>query len=340
MLLTGTSFAGISDMEPASVLVYPYYNSDTTRGYETLISVTNVNTCMVYNPGTDKLFGDVWVHFNYVDKDNCDISDIGALLTPFDTLCVQASKHNPTATEGWLYVVCQDPNTQLLPIKFDGELEFGGGALVYDSGIIGDVVVVDSVANYLWAIPAIGIKAYWSLEWGQWTDRDGDGKLDFGPRLGPFEEYEGLPTSLYISSFIDMALPSKTSLVILTFLGIDVRVDMNFQFHHNNEMTEFSQGWDFRCWDYKLLTEIWDGADDLENYGGITDYYSPVVTGWASMKVTGGVIDTGGGYLDPDEIPILGMIIHQIGTSTYQSAHILHHTPDCDVKGELSPHGS
>lgn len=331
LLLTGTSFA-ISEMEPASVLIYPYFNSGP--GYETLISVTNVNTCTVYNPLTGHDFGDVWVHFNYVDKTYCDISNQGELLTPFDTLTVLASRHNPTQDEGWLYIVAEDPNTQLLPIKFDGDLVFGGGVLRYKSGLIGDAVVVNGVANYLWSIPAIGIKACPALAFGDFTDQNLNGKLDFGPFSG---EYEGLPTTLYISSFIELGVPlnSDAILVLLTFYDLDVRVDLYFEFCHNDEGTLYSQTDDFYCWMYRSFDDIWNGADQLTEYGGITTYFSPVVTGWGRVIVTGGVDEAAGGKIPAEEIPILGMMIQKILASTYQAAHLLHHSPDKTVKGQL-----
>lgn len=41
-----TGLAALNEMEPASLLVYPYFSSEI--GEETLISVTNINTCFVY----------------------------------------------------------------------------------------------------------------------------------------------------------------------------------------------------------------------------------------------------------------------------------------------------
>jgi hypothetical protein len=326
MLLTTTGWA-ISDMEPASVLVFPYYDSTTTDGKDTLISVTNVNKLQIYDPATDTLLGDVYTKWYYVDGEDCDISDRELFLTPADMVTVLASEHNPSANTGWLYVVAMDPFTKLLPIKFDWQWILGN--VIFNSGLIGDALAIDAKETYVWGIPAIGIKAAAFLNFKDNADLDFDGILDFGI------EYEGLPSALFISSFIEVGKwNSSAELVLLSFVP-DEDVKLDFLFYNNDE-EEFSQEWDFECWAHVPITEIFPSADNLTGPTGKSSHYddtAPVQTAWASIEVEEA------GNLNRFNVPILGLLIQKINGNMYQAAHLLHHSQDQLVFGGLEYNG-
>jgi hypothetical protein len=284
-----------------------------------------VNPLRIYDPQTDTLYGDVFVKFYYVDGEDCSISDREVLLTPADTFTVLASDHNPAMNVGWLYIVAIDPWTKLFPIRFDGQLTIGSH--VFNSGLIGDCQVVDGLANYLWAIPAIGIKAHPEIGWKQLADVDLDGMLEFGT------EYEGLPATLFISSFIEVGVyDSEAYLILLTFLPEEFTVDLDFLFYNNDE-EEFSQEWDFNCWAYERLDDIFKGAADLEGKSSHYDDSAPFSTGWASIEVEQA---TAPGMLLPRQyVPILGVVIQKIAGKQYQAAHLLHHSQDAYIYGCL-----
>ena len=61
LLLSGAALAGINDLEPASILVFPYVSAAGPK--ETLVSVTNVNTNIEYEFVYGTLYGDVWPTF-------------------------------------------------------------------------------------------------------------------------------------------------------------------------------------------------------------------------------------------------------------------------------------
>ena len=327
LFIFSSSALAISDLEPGSLLIYPFFSSDP--GKDTLISVTNINTDPVYNPLTGLLLGSVYAHFFYIDGEDCDITDRREFLTPGDTLTVLASLHNPAMNSGWLYVVAE--NDYLLPCEFDGIDSLG-----FPTGLIGDTIVADGLANALWSIPAIGIKAL-NVPFKNPTDINNNGFMDLTGL-----EYEVLPGTLYISSFIEQGFGSIIGeLVLLSFVldmgqvvdggaNVDVRVDLDFLFYNNNEVV-FSQEDEMRCWMVRKLDEIFNGSDSLGGAPAI------VPTGWVTIMVEDGVDTASGQNVPRQALPILGMLIQRVGSSSYSCARLLHHITEGidDVIGSL-----
>jgi hypothetical protein len=305
--------------------VYPYFDTDTAK--ESVITVTNVNALQIYDQNTDTLWGDVFIKFYYVDGDDCSVTNREALLTPADTLTVLASEHNPAFNSGWLYIVAHDPWTKLFAIRYDGQLILNPPDLIYNSGLIGDVLVVDGSRNHLWAIPAIGIKANPKIKWKELADTNVNKVLEFGT------EFEGLPSTLFISSFIELGVfDSEAYLILLTFLPVDFTVYLDFLFYNNDE-EEFSQEWDFNCYANVIMTDIFESADKIKEKSTHYDDSAPFSTAWASIAVE--EAKAPGVVLNRFQVPILGVIIQKIMNTKYQSAHLLHHSCDDFVCGYL-----
>ena len=106
LLVSGSALGAFFDMAPGSVLIFPFYSSDP--GKETIINVTNINVDPIYDPELGEQFGSIYLHYFYIDGEDCDITDRREFLTPGDTLSVIASIHNPAFNEGWLYVVAEN----------------------------------------------------------------------------------------------------------------------------------------------------------------------------------------------------------------------------------------
>jgi hypothetical protein len=294
LLLSGASYAGISDMEPASLLVFPFFAADDSEGEDTIISVTNVNHNFEFNPGTGRLYGEVFIHYFYVDGEDCDITNRRELLTPTDILTVLVSEHNPAMNRGFLLVIAEDANDRQ-PVRWDGWDTRGINE--YPSGLIGDCVVGNGLLNFLWAIPAIGIKGYEG-------DAVGD-QLDTLTSLRFGDEYESLPRFLYSSSFVEQGhLNTLSTLILLDPTLSNDTIDLYFFFYNNDEVL-FSQTDDFKCWLVEDLDDIFNGSDNL---GGIA---ATVPTGWIRIYA--------------DQEPLLGMIIQAIAGDTHSSARLLHH---------------
>src|SRR5262249_21065402 len=108
---------GPRHLSPGSVLIFPLF--DKTPGFNTIITVTNINTNQVLHDN-DFRGGDVLVHYTYVDGDTWLESDVDEFLTPKDTLSVLVSEHDfGAADKGWLWVEARDPEFPDRPIDFD-----------------------------------------------------------------------------------------------------------------------------------------------------------------------------------------------------------------------------
>jgi hypothetical protein len=324
--------ASINCQEPASLLVYPYY--DSNPGSDTLITVTNINISPEFNMTTWHLFGEVYVHFYYVDGSDtdvsCPISNRTEYLSPGDTLSVLARDHNPAAAEGFLYIIAENPNT-LKPWDFDGRFTTDPGGNDYDSGLIGDAYVFNGLVDYLWSFPAYGIRS--AVGWGKKMDDDNDGDVEFNDT-----ELMKLPRTMYCSSFVEVDhLGSDSEVILLTFFDQDVRVDVDFLFYNNIEV-EMSQEWDFRCWAKESLVDIFGRANNL---GGELDPDDPLLpiripTGWFSVQVDKGRDTAVGEDIPWCKVPLFGAIIQSVlDTQDYSCARLLHHSSNACVKGDV-----
>ena len=134
LLLPAVVWAQPLHLEPGSALVYPLF--DSTHGAGTVLCVTNTNTSNRYCDDTDYREGDIVIHYQYFDGDDCLEFDRYEFLTPGDTLCVLAAHHNPDHDRGFLFVAAVDPST------------FQKVVFPY---LIGSAIVVQSDLNFLWA---------------------------------------------------------------------------------------------------------------------------------------------------------------------------------------------
>lgn len=328
-------FGQPSSDKPASVLVYPYFNSQTA--HVSLLTVTNVNDQVGWGqPG--QVIGEVRIHFYYVnlvgggstpdpDDDTCEVTNRWRTLTPNDTFTCLVSEHNPEGAEGWVYIVAQDPQT--------------GKAIDFDY-LIGDILVANPATNFIWNVPAYGFEGSSSnaapvypvdISGGGhlFTDRlvnggNADGDVSFtGFDLQGFHEYHAWPDEVFISSYIEQKNSILSYLVLLTALDSDWRVDLE-TFYYNDSEVDLSQESEFRCWIKQPLTYFFPGADNLPTGEGI--FGMPTLqTGWARLEGDSAV-NTASGGPRISKVPILGMIIHTLGgaSSSFQAAHLLHHT--------------
>lgn len=260
---------------PASVLIFPLFDSAPDRG--TLISVTNTNSSRV-SCGNTFLSGDIALHYTYFNNDangNCYEFDRVEYLTPGDTLTIVADDHNPEMDEGWLWIETLDPETYE-PITFNH--------------IIGSAIIVEAGSEFLWSYTPYAFKALveapcdgFDLPCGSQTrcinDLDGEVDADFdGVEFTPF------PDSLLLDGFFEEGLKNITNeLTIMTTREFD---DTNLQFLiWNNSETRFSRGFSFECHYRGPLSDISPVVNDLR---GTDDERFP--TGWVEIQSAAGIL--------------------------------------------------
>jgi len=255
--------------EPGSVLVYPIQESGLLSPLLfTIVNVTNTNR--VGSGETD-------VHFEYVNVSqsqtpflfaNCNIADRVETLTPADTLSVLTSCHNGAAkTLGYLVVSARNPELVDTYWSFNH--------------LIGSEQIV-SIGGGIYGLNALPFVS--PLPQGTDTDLDQDGKRDFDG-----SEYEGIADELYIDSFIGVL---AGDLILLTFLGGEYLVNVNFIIYNDDEF-QLSGQHSFACWtrtplsaisgyftEAGLLTTANDPGELDLDCGGLQD----VETGWAIVR--------------------------------------------------------
>ncbi|MBS1810999.1 MAG: hypothetical protein JST84_22745 [Acidobacteria bacterium] len=110
----------VSDQKAGSVLVYPYYNSNSQIKADTRITLSNLSATQT-----------VAVHLFFIDK-NCSQADTFACLTPNASIAMKASEFDPEQL-GWILAVAvnrtgipYNPNTLI------------GNAFVSDGDYVGN----------------------------------------------------------------------------------------------------------------------------------------------------------------------------------------------------------
>jgi hypothetical protein len=222
---------------PGSALIYPIQRSGFTLGnpeggfFFTIVTVTNNNL----TPATPFSFGgSTNVQYEYVNTIfnpqfplkplHCAVNDRVEFLTPADTFAVLTNCHNASVgQEGYLVISAQDP------AKFKTAWSF--------NHLMGSEMVVTALGG-VYSLNAIPFSS--PLPEGDETDLDGDGQLDFDG-----SEYEGVPDTLYIDSFVALA-PSSLTLINLTG-GVDFNATVKFDIWNDNEFP-LSATETFRCW--------------------------------------------------------------------------------------------
>jgi hypothetical protein len=257
--------------EPGSVLIYPIQRSSLLNpGVFNVVSVTNTNRA-----GS----GETDVHFEYVNVTtspspflfaNCNIADRVETLTPADTLSVLTSCHNGgTDVQGYLVVSARNPNLVDTYWSFNH--------------LIGSEQVV-SAGGGMYSLNALPFKAIGAQ--GTDTDLDQDGLRDFDG-----SEYEGIADELYIDSYIGAV---SGDLVLLTFLGGEYLVNVNFIIYNDDEF-QLSGQYSFSCWTRTPLAQISgffteQGLSTTANDEGELDITcdgeEDFNTGWAIVRPT------------------------------------------------------
>lgn len=311
-IFAGTVAAQPNALEPGSVLLFPTVDSRAGAGKGTLISVTNTNSSKVFGRNTTWRHGDVYLHYYYVGKD-CSVSDVGNVwLTPNDTLTVFAGDHNRSLQQGYLFVVAEDPET---------------GLLINYNYLIGSEIVVDTKENKLWSVPGIGFK---SLVIQGRTDKNGRFFADLNQNSSfDFDgvEYDFWPDELFISSFFNQDTVMEGELILVSGLGSDVRVTVDFNFYNNDEELLSFHNYKFVCWVSTTLLDI------SAAFGKLNGTSREANTGWSRIDSTGGIhVLTGKRWYKnelrggPEDAPIIGAFVERVKNSPYEYGHLLHHT--------------
>lgn len=235
-LCATTAFA--DGRHPGSVLVYPIHRSGP--GFFTIISVTNSNL----SPATPtSLGGGTNLHFDYVNVVanpantflplDCIVFDRVEYLTPADTLSVMTGCHNATSggQEGYLVVSAEDPTA--FQTRWSHNYLMGSEVVVNPFGAI---YILDAIPF----TSPVGLHLPTDVNLNDVIDFDG-------------VEYEGIPETLYIDSFI-AAAGSSLTLINLSG-GHEYTVSVKFDVWNDNEFA-LSATKSFRCWFEEPLTAV------------------------------------------------------------------------------------
>ena len=319
-MMSAVASAQPKHLEPASVLVYPLY--DSSAGAGTVVCVTNTNDEEEYCPDSDFKAGDVYVHYQYIDGITWQEFDRFELLTPGDTLCVIVDQHNPEGNTGFLVVSAADPEDRNNKIDFDY--------------LIGSAIVVQSDLNFLWqytpyaftGLPGDSEPANCDRNS---TDDDSDDQLDFDG-----DEYDYFPREIFIDSFFEETGAFENSLTLMTTVGSRYEAEVDFLFWNNIE-EKFSRSFRFICWHSsplsdisRIVTELGGDANEL----GVNE----IETGWASIRGKR-VVDGSGNPVSDIVPPILGVFNQSIVSSDFSAGKALHYRGTTDglevLEGDL-----
>jgi len=308
-----TVLAAPSEFRPGSLLVYPLVDSRAMMGRSTTLSITNTNASRMVSPVNHFREGDVRAHYFYVEgAAPWGAFDRVEYLTPNDTLTVVASEHAPDLNQGFLIVLAGDPESE---------------RAVTFNYLIGESLLVDVLTGRTTLLPAVPFEA---LANGQprsntnhaFTDLNGNGSADLDGL-----EYETFPGVLYLDRFFQQSNTLETELILVTLLGRDFRVEMDFLIYDNEEDV-FSRTFQFLCWTRVRLTDI---SQITRSLGGRA---TEAQTGWMRLMGRYAVNILNGAYwrnegqvpvtLDP---PILGAVLERImGPMGMEYGHLLHHS--------------
>ncbi len=254
--------------EPASLLVYPHF--DSRPSHETVIFVTNTNEDRRPCGGNDRFMrGDVRLHFVYYGVREADLGDpSGArwlefdryeMLSPGDTIAVLARSHDPDAEVGFLTVKALSPDT-------DEAIDF--------DHLVGSALVVEAEKDALWSYEPFAFQARGNGAISTCGHELVDGP---GTRFGP--SYSAFPAALFLDSFAQVRNGVVGGeLTLMSTSGPDYLNEVDVLFWNNRE-ERFSRQLSFRCWTTVRLEDISSIATRL---GGDPDE-SPVQTGWLRL---------------------------------------------------------
>lgn len=181
-----------------SILVYPYYTSNSGTGADTRITIANTEIyrregAMAPTPST------AYVHIFFIDGRTCNQSDQFVCLTPNATFTLKASDFDPEVT-GYVIAVAVDKDT---------------GNLVNQNSLIGDAFVADGkyVGNY----GAEAFQAYGN------PGINNDGVINFGNLTNG---YDYAPTRFAFSIQSPVDAPGQR--IVTASIGGDINAGILF----------------------------------------------------------------------------------------------------------------
>lgn len=296
--------------EPSSLLIFPEY--DNGDGMMTVHTITNTS------------YGqNIRLKLNYVDGDDCSVTDRSVELTANDTFTFVTSSYIPNTDRGYGYVYAQCGQT---------------GPAVAFNHLIGQMVVMDAYDAIAYGINAIGFKAVENpaapVAWCglRETDHNNNGVRDFDGL-----EYEPVPDKIYIPRFLGQNDDRQSDLILIALTGgTRFTTTLDFLIFNDNE-EPFSGEVSFYCWDRLSLMEISDvfensylanytNDDPMELFGDST-----VETGW--IKIDGGVANSSSTEIDD---PAFYAVLVE-GTGIDERAADLPFGERCQLNGALLP---
>ena len=245
-------------LEPGSLLIYPYFNSEDAVA--TIITVTNTNP--------DAVSGKIDVHFIYIDGETCQESNRTETLTANDTFSVIANWHNPDQAFGYLYVYAVKEG---VPVTFNH--------------LIGQLATFDGIETLEYGMNACPFNG--QTDEGTSTDVDGDGHRDFDG-----VEYEQVQDQFFFPRFFGQSDAFESEAIFLNMSGgTQFLTTIDILSYNDNELA-FSSEYTFNCWTRVYLADISGAfletfldstANDEDELGGM----SSIETGW--VRLDGGV---------------------------------------------------
>jgi hypothetical protein len=288
---------GPRHLVPGSVMIFPVF--DARDGFDTVITVTNTNTDRRVADNRFR-YGDVSVHFVYVDGETWLEFDVDEPLTPGDTFSTLASAHAIDNMQGWLWVEARDPERPECPIDFDF--------------LIGSAILTSLDFNLEWeyapytfrGLPderaEAGQFGYSGNGWAFIEDCDEDPDTDVTLDFDGIE-YDYFPRYIYIDQYFGEGtapeLPSATFANAAYILSTEMEGTAGTILFYNNNERVFSRGFRFDCWTCQPLSGFSNQALQANTRIG----YNP-----AELKG----IPYGWLRFDSPVDPILGTFVQQI----------------------------
>jgi hypothetical protein len=313
--------ASANGRNPGSLLIYPVQRSG--GGLFTILCVTNTNR----TPQTPISFGGStnvqYLYFNTTPNPANPFQSLACtefnrreFLTPADTLCVLTTCHNAVTAngqQGYAVVVAEDPSQ--FQVAWSHNF------------LVGSEIVINASGS-TYSINAIPFSS--PVAQGLATDLNANGQFDLDGA-----EYEGVPETLIIDSFIGVAA-AQLALVNLTGNGLDLNT-VFFSVWNDNEFP-LSATLSFNCWfDLPLflvaplfgqgfLVTIPNDPNELDlNCDGVGD----LETGWAVIDSIG-VRSPGGNLVDAD-----GAMVGAITAGFLPGGRLLWEDPNLQLNGSI-----
>jgi hypothetical protein len=249
--------ASADGREPASCLLFPYFNTSPTN--LAVMTITNTNLDM----------DDVAIRLVWVDNVHCTPEDQWITLTPGDTFSFLDSAMNPQGETGFMYAYAVQAVGSTKEIDFDY--------------LIGQELIF---ATWTPAVVTYGINAvpFEALN----VDGNGLLKLDGA-------EFEAAPSEVFFPRFFGQQQPFSSAAILINLTGGQwFWQQANVLVYNDNEQS-FSSTVYFPCWCFMPLTQISAATtetfllstnhDPLELWDGNNNPLAPhKKTGWIHFQ--------------------------------------------------------